>query len=313
MNYRIGFIYSLLLIATPTIAHQHAPAECGAEATPLLSVADFDADGIVTGKDIKDLVNHKNSGTYYALYDRNADGVLDAHDVHTATKDMKRESTEMDRKLAKLYQQAKALQTASGAEQLTALGFTQITGALAGHGVHWTNTSSDLPIAGINVLEDGSAVKAVYFGNDALPLFNDSSAETGISTLDYPSFPGAWMYERVQAFGSPPPAEPNVDLKLWHTHAGLCITMQDLGTGPKFVLDQHTSFMECQVIPSLVQVEYGDQLVNAWFNIWMLHGWIFDLNPAGVFAGTHPCVDQHAPLESEINGDREVPPFFQHQ
>ena len=47
-------------------------------------------------------------------------------------------------------------------------------------------------------------------------------------------------------------------------------------------------------------------------NFWMLHVWLFDLNPNGVFGGTHPCVDPDAPPESSINGDREVPPFFAH-
>lgn len=313
MNYPSLFISIILVLASSRAIASHPPVQCGAAASPLLSVADFNADGRVTKKDISALVKHINSGHYYALYDRNADGQLDKLDVNAAKLDKGQTSTVLDRKLASLYQQTKILQTASGYAQLQALGFTPITGALAGHGVHWTNVSSDMPVSGINVLEDGSAVKAVYFSENALPLFNDVAAESGLSPLDYPTLPGAWMYERVQAFSNLPPNEPDASLQhKWHNHAGLCITVQDNGSGAEFVLDQHTSFMECQVIPSQVKVPYGDESYNAWLNIWMLHTWLFDLNPAGTYAGTHPCVDPQAPSESDINGDREVPPFFQH-
>ena len=46
-------------------------------------------------------------------------------------------------------------------------------------------------------------------------------------------------------------------------------------------------------------------------NVWMLHMWMFDLNPNGLFGGTHPDVDPQAPGEEIINGGREVPMWFQ--
>ena len=49
---------------------------------------------------------------------------------------------------------------------------------------------------------------------------------------------------------------------------------------------------------------------NLWANFWMIHIWLYDLNPNGLFAGTHPCVEVDAPSDETISGDREVPEFF---
>jgi len=306
-------LVSLTASSTQLFAHQHEIAECGSTPAPLLSVADIDGNGKVTYLDVIKIAKAKRSGNYYSIYDRDADGDLDRHDIILAAKDLGKSSTATDQQLAKIYDQVKVLQTVTNAEQLYSLGFEPITSSLSGHGVHWNNVSSDLPISGVNVPEDASSVKGFYYAKDAIPLFSDTSSETGLSTLDYPMPNGAWMLQRIQAFdGLPPKLFPDAHDESWHTHAGLCITLQDNGTGPQFVLDQQTSFMECQVIPSLRTVTTNGVEHNAWFNLWMLHAWVFDLNPKGVFANTHPCLDPHAPLESTINGDREVPPFFSH-
>ena len=156
-------------------------------------------------------------------------------------------------------------------------------------------------------------MKGVFYTQNAVPLFNDSSSASGLSTLDYPQPAGAWMYERVQAFtGQAPTLFPHSTEENWHVHGGLCITLQDLGQGPQFILEQHTSFMECQSLTSLRKTTVNGVEMNIWVNLWMLHTWMFDLNPEGLFANTHPCLDPHAPQESEINGDREVPAFFSH-
>ncbi|NRB41490.1 MAG: hypothetical protein HRU20_23965 [Pseudomonadales bacterium] len=49
---------------------------------------------------------------------------------------------------------------------------------------------------------------------------------------------------------------------------------------------------------------------NLWVNIWMLHAWIYDLNPMGLFSGTHPHVDPNATPESSRRDGREVPMYF---
>jgi len=47
-----------------------------------------------------------------------------------------------------------------------------------------------------------------------------------------------------------------------------------------------------------------------WTNFWMVHMWIYDLNPKGLFGGAHPCVEPNGPSDKTINGDRPVPHFF---
>lgn len=317
---KLGSVITSVICCTASTmlqAHQHQAAECSDTPAPLLSVADFDASGKVDHNDLRAVGrifrNSLHNDEYYSLYDRNADGKITAKDIALTARDLGKQSDFTDQQLAQLYHQLKPLQTVTGADALYQSGFEPIASSLAGHGVHWNNTSSDLDVSGLNVPEDNSGVKGIYYSKSAIPLFNDSSAMTGYSSLDYPQPGGAWMYERVQAFaGHPPNLFPESNEESWHTHAGLCITLQDNGSGPRFELDQHTSYMECQSIPSLRKVVINDVEQNAWFNIWMLHVWMFDLNPKGLFAGTHPCLDPDAQQESEINDDRDVPPFFMH-
>ncbi len=313
------FITSVIccIASTAVYAQQDHTLECDITPVPLLKVADFDGDGIVNHHDLKQagkyFRKYLRHGEYYSLYDRNADGKITAIDISLTARDLGKESDLTDQQIAQLYHQLKPLQTINSAEGLYEQGFEPITHSLAGHGVHWNNTSSDMDVSGLNVPEDNSGVKGIFYSKSALPLFNDSSSVTGYSSLDYPHPGGAWMYERVQSFaGHPPNVFPESNDESWHTHAGLCITLQDLGSGPQFEMDQHTSYMECQSIPSLRKISIDGVEQNAWFNIWMLHVWLFDLNPSGIFANTHPCLDPHAPQESEINDDREVPAFFMH-
>lgn len=296
-----------------TFAHNHDVQRCNNTPHALLDTADFNGDGLVDRADLRMVIRAAQSGEYYSLYDRNADGKINHQDISHTARSMGKQSSFTDQQVAQLYEQLKVLQTVRSPDELYRLGFEPITGSLAGHGEHWANTSSDLPVSGINVPEDASAVWGVYFSIDARPLFNDSASESGLSPLDYPAANGAWMYERVQAFnGVPPTFFPDSEEESWHTHAGLCITLQDYGASTVIQLDQHMSYMECQSLPSLRKIIRDGVEQNAWFNIWMLHLWMFELNPHGLFANTHPCLDPHAPDEADINGDRTVPPFFSH-
>lgn len=304
---------SLLMSSSPQLlAHQHAAASCETKAQPLLTVSDFDGNGKVDGRDISAIARTISKHKYFTIFDRDVDSDVDRNDLLLAARDLGKSSSKHDQQLAKLYNELTALQHANS-DSLVAMGFEPSTGSLSGHGAHWINIFSNLPVSGLNVPEDGTSVKGIFYLDNAMPLFNDSSAASGLSSLDYPQPGGAWIYERVQAFaGQPPTIFPHTTDENWHVHGGLCITTQNLGHGPQFQLDQHTSFMECQSLPSLSKTTVNGVKLNTWVNIWMLHAWMFDLNPQGLFANTHPCLDPHAPLESEINGDRVVPPFFLH-
>ncbi len=323
MNRKKIFLNIIALVCLPTISYANSElAQCNDPAVALLSVADFNGDGQVTRKDIHMLRDAVHEREYYALFDRNADGVLNHKDIHMAKYEMHLNSTPTDRQLAKMYLRFKHFQTLSGFEALQSMGYQDYGGVLAFHGQHWLNTAGGLAVLGVrkadpfiaegvNVLGDGSSVPALFWGEGAVPLFNDPSASNGLSTLDWPIPDGIWNTERVQAFaGGPADFFPDTDTDLWHPHAGLCLTKQDLGNGSEWVLDQYTSNAECQATPNLQKTEINGQLVNIWGNFWMLHAWLYKLNPRGVFGNVHPCIDINGASEEKLSAGREIPPFF---
>ncbi len=323
MNKKTIFLSGLALVCLPTLGSASSElAQCSDPAQPLLSVSDFNGDGEVTRKDIHMLKDAIRGHEYFAVLDRNADGVLDHKDLHLAKSEMDLSSTSTDQQLAKMYQRFKHFQNVSGFEEMQSMNYQPLGGVFAFHGQHWVNTAGQFAVAGlrkadpfiaegVNVMGDGSSVPALYWGEAAVPLFNDPSAPGGLSPLDWPSPTGVWNYERVQAFaGGPPDFFPDTDTDLWHPHAGLCVTMQDLGNGPEWVLDQYTSNAECQATPNLQKIEFNGQTINIWGNFWMLHAWLYELNPRGVFGNVHPCVDPDGASEADVDGGREVPAFF---
>jgi hypothetical protein len=174
-------------------------------------------------------------------------------------------------------------------------------------------------VEGLNILDDGSQIKGLFWGEIAKPLFfkNPARPERGLSSLDWPKPGGKWQDRRVQAFAGEPPKFTSSDEEMWHTHAGLCNIM-DPRSG-ELSLHQHTTFNECQAYenhPAWQAVighdpVTGEEIMgNLWGSIWMIHMWLFDLNPYGFFGGLHPDADPCSPMEETINEDREVPMWF---
>lgn len=324
MNYKKIIIPTVISVLSPIAVHSAVPASCGDKAYPILSTSDFNGDGKVTYFDIKTLKLALRNDKYAALYDRNADGKLTYRDLHMAKSDLGQLSSATDQQLAKMYQRFSHLQHVSGQEEIVSMNYGPVGGPLAFHGQHWMNSAGQLAIGGlrtadsfiaegINVSADGNSVHALFWGEHAVPLFIDAEAVGGLSTLDWPSPTGVWNNMQVQAFAdSPPDLFPDTDLDRWHTHAGTCLTTQDNGSGPVRLIEQHMTNAECQARPNLEKIEFNGQLINAWGNFWMLHVWMYDLNPNGVFGNVHPCVDPDAPSEHDSNGGRTVPPFFEH-
>ncbi len=291
---------------------------CGqTPAQPLTTVADFDANGIVNGKDIATLAKHIGSNKkYYALYDRNADGVLDNKDIYLASRDINKASTEIDLEIATMYNRFKALQTVRGDEVLTSLGYSPIPVALKGHGVHWLNIDGmasmlgnklpDPEIAeGLNVSSDEKRVHALFWAAPAIPVFDNGAT-------DYPDGE-SWKDAHVISFDNMPTHITSRHDEMWHKHGGLCMplsyTYDDLGnrmvTGKAH---QFTTYNECQAMPAEVSMLPDGSTL--WANFWMIHVWLYDLNPNGLFAGTHPCVEVNAPDDETINDGRVIPMFF---
>lgn len=128
---KIPFILAIttILLSNPMIASADDGASCPELASPVTSVADFDGNGVVNGKDIAILAKHlrksrshrgKKRGfrsrdraskrrnhehashevVYSAMYDRNSDGKVNYIDMFKSTRDMNKESTARDQELA---------------------------------------------------------------------------------------------------------------------------------------------------------------------------------------------------------------------
>ena len=288
---------------------------CSAGAQPILTVTDFNGDGIVSESDIVILKSVLKKRQYYAFYDVNADGRLNQLDLVQAKQQLNTQSTIVDQQLARLFHQVKQFQIMDSKEEIAASGFRKFTPPLSGHGEHWTNQAAGLAILGLtnsnfyqaeglNVSDATNRVHGLFWGQAAIPIFENGAT-------DYPQPGGEWQTSRVIAFAGQPPKFTASHHETWHTHGGLCVTSKLTDEDEKFELNQHTTFAECQAIPSHVKSVLNPNN-NIWVNIWMLHAWMFDLNPNGFFAGEHPCVDPLAPPEHTINGGRPVPEFFQH-
>lgn len=318
MNTKLVMISVTLLMSNPLLAMESSM--CGhATALPLTTVADFDGNGVVNGKDIAALAKHiGKKKDYYALYDRNADGVLNSEDMKLASKDINKTSSNADREIATMYNRFSELQPVRGDEELFSLGYMPIPVPLKGHGVHWLNTdgmasmlgakSPNPEVAeGLNVSTDQKRVHALFWASPASPVFDNGAT-------DYPDG-DSWKDARVVAFDNMPTHLTSRNDEMWHKHGGLCMplsyTYDELGnrtlTGEAH---QHTTYNECQAMPSDVSMMPDGS--NMWANFWMVHVWLYDLNPNGLFDGHHPCVETNAPDDEIINGDREVPEFFMH-
>lgn len=312
------------LLAISSTANAGLSAVCGDQPRPLLSVADFNGDGIVTGADLKALTVHskKRSG-YYALYDRNADGILNQLDVRMAAADMGKRSSQLDQKLAYWYNRFSRFQHMQGVDAFASAGYFAVPPSLQGHGLHWFNNEGmgtmlgmKPPLQniaeGLNIDTENNLVHAVFWGFAGTPVYDPACAgSNGENWKDCP----------VIAFSNTPPSFTGSHTEKWHAHAGLCMTASfkydaddnqvfDINGRPVFtdgVAEQYMSYNECQVRASDMKMPDGS---NMWANFYMLHVWMFDLNPAGVFAGKHPCVETDGVSDEALTGDREAPEFF---
>ena len=309
------FVLSILSSISVSYSDENKNESCSSGAQPILSAADFNGDSIVNDADIKILKSVLKREQYYAFYDINADGKLNGKDHKFAEQQLNSQSTKFDQQLAKLFHQVKQYQITDTKEEVTAMGFNGLTPTLSGHGEHWTNLDGGKAIAGygssefyraegLNISKDTNRVHGLFWGVAAQPVFENGAT-------DYPQAGGEWMNSQVVAFTGHSPKFTASENEMWHAHSGLCVTSELTESGETFSLNQHTTFLECQAIPSNVK-SISNPGLNNWINIWMLHTWMFDLNPNGIFANEHPCIDPTAPPESSINGDKEIPPFFQH-
>ena len=307
-----------LLTINPLMAMEMERGSCAHNAQPLTSVADFDANGVVDRKDIRTLAKHLgNSKPYYALYDVNADGKLDRKDLRKAIGDTRKTSTKADQDLATIYNRFKSFQTVRGYTDIGNLGYSPIPVALKGHGVHWFSQAgmasmmghkpaNPMLAEGLNVSTDEKRVHALFWAAPAQPVFDNGAT-------DYPHGEN-WKDGRVISFKNMPTKMTSRHDEMWHKHGGLCMPLKyvyDADENKTLIGEAHqyTTYNECQAMQNDVSMLADGSVM--WANFYMVHMWLYDLNPHGLFGGTHPCVEPNGPSDETINGGREVPEFFE--
>jgi hypothetical protein len=274
------------LLFTPLVAQAQHGHHCDPEtavAEPILSVSDFDGDGEVGWNDLKLVIKQVARRDYIAFYDRNADYRLNGRDILATIRDWGAASSTMDQQLAAAFWGSVAFRDQQAAIDA---GFIPFTQAFAGHGQHWAvhadtglldyNFDASAP-EGLNYDLDGN-LWAVFYYVGATPDANNFN-------------PLAQVPEGFDGHED-----------MWHHHAGACLMGIDYDD-PR--MDPETlSFMECIGPGSCGLAAYmngygGDFRWNPQF--FMLHVWLYELNPCGTFAGAHPDLEAGSPDPATAN------------
>jgi hypothetical protein len=278
------------LLLTPLTAraqhgHGHSCDPETAVAEPILSVSDFDGDGIVGESDVHLVAAQVQSGDYIAFYDRNADYQLDGRDIAATArdKDAGAASTAMDQQLAAAFWGSVAYRNRDDA---IADSFIPFTPAFFGHGEHW----------------------AVHADTGLLDYRFDAGTPQG---LNYDTDGNLWAV--FYYFGANPntgnfnplaqaPAGFDGHEDMWHHHAGACLLGIDYND-PRMAAED-LNFVECVGPGTCGYTAYvsgygGDFRWNPQF--YMLHVWLYELNPCGTFAGAHPDLEPNQPDPGTAN------------
>lgn len=274
----------------------------GSTPSPVLSTSDFDGNGTVGPQDVRLLTEQIRAGQYIAFFDRNADHALDAKDVAIARKEAGAVSTALDRELAAAYHGSKAYRHVQGA---IADGFVPWTESLFGHGSHWVQrpergtldyTFKPGAPEGLNYDAEGR-LWAVFYYVGPSPTRLDGSK--------YP--PG----DAFKPFSQPPEGFCG-DADVWHHHAGGCfrgLNYEQPNMDPaRLSFREGISPRQCLAACSVARGLPVSSNAKWTPEFHMLHAWIYELNPCGTFAGTHPALAKQSLHPSAIapNGHRHA-------
>lgn len=226
---------------------------CLAGAEPLLSVADFTGDGLVDNRDLLLLGRVIQNDRYVAFYDRNADGHINARDLDLANQDLGKVSSGLDQDIARVYWGTTRYRNLG---QAALDGYEPTTQVVAGHGRHWMEAS---------LMKD-----ATY------PALPQLSAPAGLNYDEEGTLQAVfWGQPTAFPVGSLPPPQIFSQAQMWHGHNQACITNYGLIKQVKYT--ENIDPAQC------------DRIGGESGTFYMLHLWLYRLNPDGAFAMTHPC------------------------
>lgn len=268
-------------------------------AIPLLTVADFDGDGQVDIADLKDLVSRYNSADgdelYHPLYDLNADGEINGHDIVQAVSTYGEDVPLLDQQIAQATQATMKYYGSEGQENAIADGYIPFTQEVMGHGIHYYNPALADEIGNSQELDIERPVGLNYdIEGNLEAVFYIRSPETQEATLENPL--AALLVDPTDDF--PPSSFDDLPDGAWHHHQNAWAT----GIGN---LNSELVYFEedvplDSVVSRLQQNNFqlfpeSDQDYSPKF--WMIHGWFHSLNSAGTFANTNPELAMYAPEE----------------
>lgn len=285
IHQRTAAVVTLLAASIGSAFAQHGHFEfCapGSKATPVLSTSDFDGDGTVTQKDVRLLAEQIGKSQYIAFFDRNADHALDRQDIAIAQAEAGSSSTQLDRELAAAYHGTKAYQFLPGA---IANDFVPWSESIWGHGTHWVQRPERATLdytfkpgepEGLNYDANGRLWAVFYYSGPSPTRLNGTKYGAGDSFRPFSQVPEGFC--------------GNTDV--WHQHAGACfkgLNYEQPNMDPaKLSFREGLSPRQCletcaaeRGLPVSSNVKWAPEF-------YMLHAWIYELNPCGTFAGTHP-------------------------
>jgi hypothetical protein len=234
---------------------------------PVLTVADFNGNGVVDAQDLMAVIVQVTSGDYIAFFDRNADYQLDVRDVLLTFYELGNTSTGRDRQLAQAFHGTRRYRNL-----LTALGhgYIPFTPAAQGHGIHYALHPSrrerepgfhpEAPI-GLNIDDKGNLWGVFY------SIGHERGPEDILTTA-----PEGFVGEEDE----------------WHSHVGACLLGVNLDrpTYDPAALDfrQCLTREQCAITAQRLGYEHYDWSAK----FYLLHAWLYALNPCGTFAVSHP-------------------------
>ena len=281
--------------------HQGEHEHDDREASPLLSVADFDGNGEVNWHDLRDLGSRllsPDDDDYHPLYDLDADGNLDLQDLFRAASTYGEDVPKLDQQIAQATQATMKYYGPNGLQTAIANGYIPFSQEFAGHGIHYYNQSLGSEVSndskldlnhplGLNFDDQGNLVAVFYvrIPQSQEPSPNDPLAGLSVDPTD----------------NFPPESFDTVSEKDWHNHQS--VWFDGLGS-----LDSRSFYFEeglpLEIVASrLQQTPVFPKSDKAYVpKFWMLHGWFHSLNPEGVFGNIHPNVSPYAPEEPGAHG-----------
>jgi len=232
-----------------------------ASAKPVLSVGDFNGDTLVDGEDVRLLAERLVRQDNVAFFDMNADGRVNMQDLRIVTGQVGARSTAQDHELAAVF---RATERYRDLRNAIADDFIPYTQSIRGHGVHWARrqgppgTFELTRPQGLNYSEDGRLL-AVFYSY----------------VLDGTDLPDA------------PPVGLSGD-EPWHGHYGACFPGVD-PSNPTY--DFRAVSVELCVPRQECRAEVFIE------KIYMIHLWLYEQNPCGVFGFDNPRITVGAGFE----------------